>query len=879
MSNNVSMDSKFNKFMNKHKVLDDGPITHTSMGEPFGKYNISDDELDKFYELYCGNLLEGTHMHILEVHKECGPVIIDLDFKQDIDDIDRYYDMDDIHNFIKLYNKQIIKYVDASKNIINAYIFEKDSPIKNETKKRVDDGIHIMYPELCIRYEIQHLIREEMIKKMEKYNLFVNDNYMNSLQSIYDKSVINSTNWLLYGSHKPQSIPYKLTNILSFNLEKRDLTNYDITTLPRLLSIRNFDTSDQLYLNDNLDKAELVSRLDKLGGVTKKDKEKNINNLIQEEVIGNIKKYSSEEDVLIATKLVELLNVNRAEDYNEWIRVGWCLHNIDDSLLNSWITFSKQNPKFKKGECEKMWKKFKNEGFGIGTLFYWAKMDNIDGYLAFFKEKIDMHIKQSVNGTPYDIAIVMHALYRNEYKCVSLPYKLWYEYKNHRWNAIDEGYTLQAKISVDIINEYAKMNAQIYLEISETTDSDKKESLLKKVEMMHKIINKLKTTSFKKDVMTECRHLFYDNEFLNVLDENRNLLCFTNGIYDLEQMVFRDGSPDDCVSLCTNIAYKEYDEEGRYIKEVYNFFKQIQPVTHIMNYVLSLLSSYLQGHTPDEKFHIVTGTGANGKSKMIELVQLAMGDYAGSLPVALITQKRAKAGVASPEMANTKGKRFLVFSEPEETDKIQVGLMKELTGGDKITARALFKAPIEFKPQFKLLLACNKLPHIPATDQGTWRRVRAVEFGSKFVKEPNPKNKNEYAKDEYLNQRFEEWKVALMSILIYKFKEYKENGLIEPAEITKFTKKYETESDVYAEYLDEVVVQTGKGTDMVTINAMFDSFKTWIRSSYTDRKAPGRKEFIECITPKIGEKNIKGLKVYGLVFAENVEVETSYLDN
>ena len=98
------------------------------------------------------------------------------------------------------------------------------------------------------------------------------------------------------------------------------------------------------------------------------------------------------------------------------------------------------------------------------------------------------------------------------------------------------------------------------------------------------------------------------------------------------------------------------------------------------------------------------------------------------MPVTLITAKRTSSSAATPELAQTKGARLAYLQEPDTKTKINVGLMKELTGGDKIQARALYHDPIEFKPQFKMVLCCNDKPELPPHDEGTWRRIRNTEF-------------------------------------------------------------------------------------------------------------------------------------------------------
>jgi hypothetical protein len=82
----------------------------------------------------------------------------------------------------------------------------------------------------------------------------------------------------------------------------------------------------------------------------------------------------------------------------------------------------------------------------------------------------------------------------------------------------------------------------------------------------------------------------------------------------------------------------------------------------------------------------------------------------------LITEKRKSSSNATPELADKKGKRFCILQEPEDGEEIKVGLFKELTGQDRITARPLYGNNFEFTPQFKLCCTCNKLPEVGGDD-------------------------------------------------------------------------------------------------------------------------------------------------------------------
>ena len=158
--------------------------------------------------------------------------------------------------------------------------------------------------------------------------------------------------------------------IFDGNAEELDIENYfgdNPVLLSKFFSIRNRKDSDLVEIREG-----------KIPDISNKKKS------IKTKLVSYIN-YEPEK----IRELVFILSSERADNYSQWIEVGWVLHNIDPNsqeLLDIWIDFSKQSTKFKDGECEKVWDSSKNEGLTIATLHYWAKIDNYQKYLEFKNE-------------------------------------------------------------------------------------------------------------------------------------------------------------------------------------------------------------------------------------------------------------------------------------------------------------------------------------------------------------------------------------------------------------------------------------------------------------------------------------------------------------
>jgi phage/plasmid-associated DNA primase len=183
-------------------------------------------------------------------------------------------------------------------------------------------------------------------------------------------------------------------------------------------------------------------------------------------------------------------------------------------------------------------------------------------------------------------------------------------------------------------------------------------------------------------------------------------------------------------------------------------------------------------------------------------MKLTMGDFGEKVEVTLLTRKRNNANEANTEKVKLLSKRFAFLSEPEDGEKINIGLLKELTGSEEIVARGLYQESMSFVMEAKLFLACNELPEIKGEDTALWRRIRVIDFPSRFLDEP--KEANEFPIDRTLPSRMREditWRQTFINILL----SYYYRTVPEPNEIKLKTNEYRQENNDFYNWLEENV--------------------------------------------------------------------------
>ncbi|MGG5753182.1 DNA primase family protein [Zafaria sp. Z1313] len=273
------------------------------------------------------------------------------------------------------------------------------------------------------------------------------------------------------------------------------------------------------------------------------------------------------------------------------------------------------------------------------------------------------------------------------------------------------------------------------------------------------------------------------------LDADPYLLNCANGTLDLRTRELREHDPADRITRVATGAYDPTAERRTWSE----FLESVLPGTEERDYLQRVIGQSVYGAVREHLFPVLTGTGANGKGTAYGAITHAMGDYATIInPDLLMTSER---GAGGPEQMALFGARLVIGSETEDGRHLDAALMKRLTGGDRLTARHLYQAPVSWEPSHQLVYVTNHLPQVKGNDPAVWRRIRIVPFD---VVVPEDK------RDPQLSERLKLAADAVLTWAVEGWFAYEDQGgMNEPDSVRRATDAYQTASDAVKRFTQD----------------------------------------------------------------------------
>ncbi len=428
---------------------------------------------------------------------------------------------------------------------------------------------------------------------------------------------------------------------------------------------------------------------------------------------------------------------------------------------------------------------------------------------------------ESLSGTHSRVAAFFAAMYPTNFVYVEVDKKAWYTFTGTSWLEVKEWVIKKKLHDRDFLTNYLRA-----LETYASSTVQKKDQKMKQIQSL---MAKLESETFQANVLSQCVHYYGEKgkSFLENLDKDRNLLGFTNGVFDLAANKFRPGQPDDFITK--NVGF-EYDEakmnDPEITKDIETFFEQVFPEREVCQYVFKFLASLLAGFCREQLTHFGWGQGSNGKGVLLQLMQRVLGEYAQKTESSFLCGSCPDANAPTPALTALVGKRFVYVSEVVEGSKLNEALFKQLSGQDRLSYRPLYGEVKTFDPEFRLFMVVNHLPKFNASDYALRRRIRVIPFVSTFKDGPTDPSLFQFPKDDGIIDRLDTWRHAMMGLLLRNYQVYLAEGLSEvPTAISKFTKDYQVENDVYQRFVSECLIQDPNSG--ISTDALITAFDIW----------------------------------------------------
>jgi P4 family phage/plasmid primase-like protien len=319
-------------------------------------------------------------------------------------------------------------------------------------------------------------------------------------------------------------------------------------------------------------------------------------------------------------------------------------------------------------------------------------------------------------------------------------------------------------------------------------------------------------------------------------DRNPYLLTALNGTINLETGQLLPHRREDMI---TKLAPVDYDPEAQ-CPTWHSFLDRIMEENQrLVEFLRRAIGYSLTGLTIEHVMFLMHGNGQNGKSTFLEAIQAMLGDYARTTNPAAFLAKDGGGDGPRNDIAALAGARFVKAVESEKGRRWAEALVKEVTGGDTISARFLYKEEFSFKPAFKLWFAANHKPKVTGQDRGIWRRIRLIPFKAEI---------SETEKDTGLPDKLKAEGAGILAWAVAGCLEWQEKGLQEPSEVLEATASYKEESDVLRDFIADCCLKGSPARCRVLLNELYKVYGKWCADN--SEKAMGKINFAAALNER-----------------------------
>ncbi len=358
--------------------------------------------------------------------------------------------------------------------------------------------------------------------------------------------------------------------------------------------------------------------------------------------------------------------------------------------------------------------------------------------------------------------------------------KNWYYYNGKTWE-LDQGGKVKSLVDEILV----KMKKEPVYVTDDTTEEDAKKFLQKHIKYS-------RGSNGKTNMLKESQHLLpiQSEEF----DKDKHLLNVQNGYIDLKTGKLNDHDKDKYFTKIASIEYTDKIDCPQWVEFLNQIFDGNK---HLIDYMQRAVGYSLSGSTEEQMMFILYGNGRNGKSVFLDIITEMLGNYTTNIQPQTLMVKNMS-GNANSDIARLQGARLVTTTEPNDGMRFDEGLVKQITGGDKVTARFLYGDEFDYYPEFKLWMATNHKPIIRGTDDGIWRRMAVIPFTVQIPKEKV---------DKQLKFKLRGEMTAILNWAVEGYQEWKRVGLKEPQAIKDQRQIYRTEMDVVELFIEECCIR------------------------------------------------------------------------